>query len=93
MTNNSDDMKPEYNLRQLRPADGARYAASRATNERIAVQHNEDGSTTTTDLKAWREQRDLEALLDPDLVTAFPTKSSVNDALRKVLELSKIPHQ
>lgn len=30
-------------------------------------------------------------LLDPDVAQAFPTEQAVNDALRLVLELSKIP--
>jgi hypothetical protein len=92
MTNNSEDMKPEYDLRSLRPADRTRYDSLRASKERIAYQRNEDGSTTKIDLNAWREQRDLESVLEPDLVTAFPSRAAVNDALRKVLELSKIPH-
>ena len=31
-------------------------------------------------------------LLDSDLADAFPTAESVNEALRLVLRLSKIPH-
>jgi hypothetical protein len=32
-------------------------------------------------------------LLDPDVAKAFPDEKSVNDALRLVVRLTKIPHE
>jgi hypothetical protein len=62
-----DELRPEYDLRQLLK-DGVRgkYA------------------------ERYREGTNL-VLLDPEVARAFPNEEAVNEALRLVLQLTKIP--
>ncbi len=62
-----DDLRPEYDLKELLKG-GARgkYAERYQAGTNLV-------------------------LLEPDVAKAFPTEKSVNDALRLVLELSRIP--
>lgn len=62
-----DDLRPEYNLRELLK-DGVRgkYA------------------------ERYRAGTNL-VLLAPDIAEAFPTEEAVNEALRLVLQLTKLP--
>ena len=62
-----DDLRPEYDLKQLlRGAEQGRYA------ERFRLGTNL-------------------VLLEPDVAAAFPDEQSVNEALKLVIELTKIP--
>lgn len=62
-----DDLRPEYDLKQLlRGAEQGRYA------------------------ERFRQGTNL-VLLQPDVAAAFPDEQSVNEALRLVIELTKIP--
>ncbi len=62
-----DDLRPEYNLRELLKG-GVR------------------GKYT----KRYRAGTNL-VLLDPDIAKAFPNERAVNDALRLILQLTRIP--
>lgn len=67
-TEMDDELRPEYNLKQLlKESVRGKYA-----------QRYDEGTNLV--------------LLDSDLADAFPTAESVNEALRLVLRLSKIPH-
>jgi hypothetical protein len=62
-----DDLRPEYDLRQLlRTGVRGKY-----------VERLQAGSNLV--------------LLDPEVAKAFPSEQAVNDALRLVMELTKIP--
>jgi len=62
-----DDLRPEYDLRQLlRGAEQGRYA------------------------ERFRKGTNL-VLLEPDVAAVFPDEQSVNEALKLVIELTKIP--
>lgn len=62
-----DDLRPEYNLRQLlRTGVQGKYA------------------------KRYRQGTNL-VLLEPEVARAFPTDSAVNQALRLVIRLNKVP--
>ncbi len=41
--------------------------------------------------ESYREGTNL-ALLEPEIAQAFPTDEAVNEALRLVLQLTKVPH-
>ena len=62
-----DDLRPEYDLRQLlRGAEQGRCA------------------------ERFRQGTNL-VLLEPDVAAVFPDEQSVNEALKLVIELTKIP--
>jgi hypothetical protein len=62
-----DDLRPEYDLRQLLPgAEQGKYA------------------------ERFRQGTNL-VLLQPDVAAVFPNEQAVNDALRLVIELTRIP--
>lgn len=67
ITEMEDDLRPEYNLRELLK-DGVhgKYA------------------------ERYRAGTNL-VLLAPDIAEAFPTEEAVNEALRLVLQLTKLP--
>ncbi len=62
-----DELRPEYNLRQLLK-DGVRGKY----------------------VERYRRGTNL-VLLDPEVARAFPNEKAVNEALRLVLQLTKIP--
>lgn len=62
-----DDLRPEYNLREL-------------------LKGGVHGKYT----KRYRAGTNL-VLLDPDIAKAFPNERAVNDALRLILQLTRIP--
>jgi hypothetical protein len=63
----TDDLRPEYDLRDLlRTGVRGKYA------------------------KRYKVGTNL-VLLDPEIAKAFPDEQSVNEALRLVIELTKIP--
>jgi hypothetical protein len=55
-----DDLRAEYDLKGLRQVARTYILERQVSDERLAVQYNEDGSRTIIDLRAWRQQRDLE---------------------------------
>jgi hypothetical protein len=62
-----DDLRPEYDLRQMLPgAEQGKYA------------------------ERFRQGTNL-VLLQPDVAAVFPNEQAVNDALRLVIELTRIP--
>jgi hypothetical protein len=62
-----DDLRPEYDLRQLlRGAEQGKYA------------------------ERFRQGTNL-VLLEPEIAAVFPNEQAVNEALRLVIELTKIP--
>lgn len=62
-----DDLRPEYNLRQMLPgAEQGKY------------------------VERFRQGTNL-VLLEPDVAALFPNEQAVNDALRLVIELTRIP--
>lgn len=62
-----DDLRPEYDLRQLlRGAEQGRYT------------------------ERFRRGTNL-VLLEPEIAAAFPDEQAVNEALRLVIELTRIP--
>lgn len=63
----SDDLRPEYDLRSLLPSGVRGKYAER-----------------------YRKGTNL-VLLEPDVAKAFPNPEAVNEALRLVIELTKIP--
>lgn len=66
-TDMDDDLRPEYDLRQmLSGAEQGKYA------------------------ERFREGTNL-VLLEPDIAAVFPNEQAVNDALRLVVELTRIP--
>lgn len=62
-----DDLRPEYDLRQMLPgAEQGKY------------------------VERFRQGTNL-VLLEPDIAAVFPNEQAVNDALRLVIELTRIP--
>lgn len=68
-TEMEDELRPEYNLRELLK-DGVRGRY----------------------VERYRAGTNL-VLLAPDVADAFPTEEAVNQALRLVIELTKLPHR
>ncbi len=67
ITEMEDDLRPEYNLREmLKGGVRGKYA------------------------ERYRAGTNL-VLLAPDIAEAFPTEEAVNEALRLVLQLTKLP--
>lgn len=67
MTEQDDELRPEYDLTAL-------------------LKHAVRGKYATR----YRAGTNL-VLLAPDVATAFPNEQAVNDALRRVMQLAKIP--
>ena len=64
-----DDLRPEYNLSELRQAGPrGKYVAQYRAGTNVV-------------------------LLDPDVAGAFPDAAAVNQALRLVMQLAKLPAQ
>jgi hypothetical protein len=81
------EMKPEYDLENMRPADQSRHRELLARHKnRAALVQLEDGSSH---LETFEDEVRM-VTLDPDVASAFPTQEAVNEGFRLLIQSSRL---
>jgi hypothetical protein len=86
-TESNPEMKPEYDLENMRPADQSRHRELLARHKnRAALVQLEDGSSH---IETFEDEVRM-VTLDPDVARAFPTQEAVNEGLRLLIQASRL---
>ena len=77
-----DELRPEYDLSQLKGGVRGKYYKAYRKGHKVVV-HKEDGKDSVRYLKLEKGA----VMLEPDVRKYFPTADAVNKALRLLIEL------